>query len=349
MHITARTGSGLARTAAAATLVALGTLLPSSAALAAPAEQLQEHHVNFACDVLSGAGANAYFSPSFNSTFGSEARLELWLLPDDIIVDPPTVVSGAADFTVGPGDSSLDGSFDLIDVDGGELVGTGTLEAALTPNGDVTYAEWPKLLSNTKHRETHVIQPMSVAGTLTLSIGGETIVMPLDACSGAAADFTAFFNHPASYIEWVDTREVSCLLVGRDMTVFMSAFEEYGLTASEIVVMTPTRSYATLDDGTATSLSRHEFSTALELFPGGAGLAAESATVTASATFEPLPKISFVDELEGATVRVVEQPYSISGSLTVQLEDGTVETFVMDDAACHGGDFDARLIAKPAN
>lgn len=347
MNFTARAGRSRLPIAAASLVLGIGAIVPSAAALAAPADHLDEHNVDFACDVLSGEGANAYFRPTFNSSFGSDARLELWLAPDDIIVDPPTIVSGRADFTVGQGDSSLTGAFDLVDAASGEVVGTGTLDAALTPNGDVTYAEWPKNLSNTKHRESHVIQPMNVAGTLTLSLESSTIVMPLVGCSGAAADFTAFFNHPASYVEWVDTREVSCHLVGREMTVFMSAYEEYGLTATEIVVMTPTGSYATMDDGTATTLSRHEFSTNLDLFPGGAGLVAGSATVTANATFDALPKISFVDEVEGATIRVVEQPYSITGSVTVQLEDGTIETFVMDDGSCHGGDFDARLIAKP--
>ena len=73
-----------------------------------------------------------------------------------------------------------------------------------------------------------------------------------------------------------------------------------------------------------------------------------SASVTASATFDAGPKVSSVDQIDGATIRVVEQTYSITGSVIVQLEDGTIETFVMDDGSCHGGDFDARLIAKPA-
>jgi len=74
----------------------LAMIAPGSATLAASSDHVNEHNVDVGCGALSGPGADAYLQPSFNSTFGSDARLQLWLYPDDIIVEQPTVVSGRA-------------------------------------------------------------------------------------------------------------------------------------------------------------------------------------------------------------------------------------------------------------
>jgi len=110
----------------------LAMIAPGSATLAASSDHVNEHNVDVGCGALSGPGADAYLQLSFNSTFGSDARLQLWLHPDDIIVEQPTIVSGRADFVLGDGDSSLTGTFDLVDATQGGVVGIGTLDAQLT-------------------------------------------------------------------------------------------------------------------------------------------------------------------------------------------------------------------------
>ncbi len=348
MDRTQGTVTRILRVGLAPIVLGLTLILPSTAALAAPSTHISEHQVDFGCDMLSGPGADAYIQPSWNSTFGSEARLQLWVHPANIIVDPPTIVSGEADFTVGKDDSSLTGTIDLLDAATLDLVGTAVLDARLTPSGELHYPELGKSTSNAKHRETHVVQPMAATGTLTLDFGGTQIVMALENCDGAASDFTAFLNDPASYVEWYDTRSVSCFFVGASMTVNFTGFEEYGLIASEVVVQTETGSYGTMDAGELTSLTRHDYQAALDLVPGGMGLASDGGgTITIDASMTAQPKESWTVEGENDVIRFVQQPYSIAGTATVSLADGTTETFSLSDADCHGGEFGYRILDRP--
>jgi hypothetical protein len=339
---------GLVRASVAAAVLSSAAF--AGTASAAPATHLQEHFVDLHCVPLSAPGASAYLQASHSSLLGSEARFSLWIEPDYPWSSDPNVVSGAADFTVAADDSRLGGTFELLDRDGA-TVGSGTLDASLTPVGDPQHVRWPKSNSNFKHRESQVIQDMQASGTLRLALNGQELVMPLEDCQIVfAADFTAFENAPSALVAWQSSTVLSCQFLVNDLFVQLGMQKEAGLVASEVVVITPDGSFVTLDDGSGTRLSGTRYSTSLDLVPsdGGHGIAATGGTISADATLRPQQRSSWSEDFGDVRLRVSIQPYSVSGSATLALDDGTTLTFQMDSSSCWAEELGYRVFVRDA-
>ena len=341
----------LVSTLAASVGIAFGMIVPGASAVAAPSTFQHIEIVDVGCAHLIAGDAQAYFHPNHHSILGSDGGLQLWLEPDDIIVDPPTIVSGAADFTVGAGDSGLSGTFELVDLDDFRVVGIGTLEAQFTPDGDVHVGGPPKSTGNEKLRETLLTQPMTVTGTLTLDLTalGRTIVMSLDECSGITVVVDMFTNDPASSVTSFQLTYLSCVVVTDDVVVQLAASDDLGLVSAGGVVQTATANYPVSATSATFTLSSFAASAPLEAVDGGGqGLAgAPSGTLTATAQLTKQPKTAWTDQVDGTTFRFVQQDLSVSGSIVLAFDDGTTFTLPMNDSNCYAYDFSMRSMTKP--
>jgi len=342
----------LVATLAASATLAVGMIVPGASAVAAPSTHQFIEIADVGCAHLIAGDAQAYFHPTHHSIFGSEGGLQLWLEPDDIIVDAPTIISGAADFTVGAGDSGLFGTFELLDLDDFSVVGIGTMEAQYTPDGDVHVGGPPNSTGNERWREQLLTQPMTVTGTLTLDLTAldRQIVMSLDECSGLTVDVETFANDPASSVTSFQITVLSCVFVTDDVVLQLAASDDLGLISAEGVVMTPTANYpVTATEGVTLTLSSFGMSAPLEAVEGGGqGLTgAPGGTLTASAELTKQPKIAWTDQINGTTFRFVQQDLSVSGSIVVALDDGTTFTLPMSDATCDAFDYSARSMTNP--
>lgn len=308
----------------------------ASAVAAGPSTHVQEHVVSVVGIPIMGPGASAYLQASHSSLSGSEAGLALWIEPELPWTGPPTYTSGGANLSVGAGDSSLGGTFDILDSNGA-VAGIGVLDASLTPAGEPHEVTWPKSGGNHKHRESQVIQEMLVSGSVTVTIGAQQIVLSLDGATGSAADYTAFKNDPAASVDW-DTYTVLSFTETVDDTVLQLLMREDGGTAiTEVVVQTPGEIFTSLDDGSGTTFSGSRYGLELALQPSGGGgqgigaTSASSGTISGSATVNPAERYSWSDRYEGSTLRLAVQTYTVSGSFTVAFDDGTTRTFTMND------------------
>lgn len=115
---------------------------------------------------LSLEGAYLSFQLAASDSGDDGANAMIWLAPDSPIFDPPTLVGASADLHIGPDDSSMFGTVDLVRSATGEAAGTATLDAALARDGA------PELISNRlggNHKlfTEQTIQPLSVSGSTT--------------------------------------------------------------------------------------------------------------------------------------------------------------------------------------
>ena len=342
----------LISTMAASVGLALGMIVPGASAVAAPSTHQQIQIAEVGCAHLIAGDAQAYFSPMLHSVFGPDADLQLWLEPDDIIIDAPTIVSGAADFTAGAGDSGLSGTFELLDLDDFSLVGIGTLEVQFTPNGDVHEGGPPKSTGNERLREQLLTQPMIVTGTLTLDLEAydRQIVMSLDECSGSTVDIDVFFNDPASSVNSFQITVLSCVIVTEDIVLQLAASDDLGLVSAEGVVHTATASYPiTSTEGVTLTLSSFGMSSPLEAAPGGGqGVdGTPGGTLTATAKLTKQPKVAWTDQFDGTTFRFVQQDLSVAGSIVIAFDDGRPLILPMSDANCYAFDYSMRSTTKP--
>ena len=314
--------------------LALAVTIPTAVAVAAPAERITEHSVHIGCDLLHAEGADAYFSASAGGT-GSGGSLQLWLAPDDIIVDPPSVISGASDLLIGEGDTTLTGTLQLLaDEVSGEPVGSATLEAILSPAGPAETIERSVGDSNHKARETETIQPLSVSGTLTVSLLGEPeIVLALDGCDGMVSDLIRFANAPSSMVSWGEALKLECLWVTDDLWVRLQAENSSDLEFGDIGIFSPSLGgFTNISDVVA--FSRTAFEASFELASTGAGITATGGTATASAVLDPQERVTYVVQEEGSRLKVVIQPFAVSGMLSIALDDGSEFVLAVDNHAC---------------
>ncbi|HYI65773.1 MAG TPA: hypothetical protein VEW95_02500 [Candidatus Limnocylindrales bacterium] len=320
-------------------LPAIGIVVALSmpaAAVAAPPERFTEHSVDIACSLLAGGGANAYLSASASAQFGSSAGLQLWLPPDDIITDPPSLTSASAAFVIGAGDASLSGPIELV---AGEVEGTpgGTaiLDAMLEPDGPLEAIENHQTGGgNQSARETVLLQPVSVAGTLTIVRAGfGDIVLPLDTCAGTVTDRVFFANAPSSTVVGTDRLTLQCDWLIDDLYVGLRADASHGLESADVAVFSSELGgFTNVED--AVSFSRRAFDASFVLAPTGVGLDASDGTVTATAALTALERVTFVVQEEGSRVKVSSQELSVSGSLAVTVGEALNLTLAMNDETC---------------
>lgn len=322
-----------ARAALAAAI--LVTFAMAAPATAAPSTRVQEHSVSITGMPISAPGASAYLQAYHSDLNGTDAGFQLWIEPDLPWNSPPTVTSGRADLALGTGDSSLTGSFELLDGTGA-VVGLGTLDAALMPVGGPDEVILPKSSGNQKHREFQVHQALAVSGTVVASIGHMSYVLPLEGATASAADFTSFSNAPASTVEWLTYAELRYVAASGDVIAQVAMNEDGGMAISEVMVRRGDQLFRTSDDGGGTTFEggRYELSLALEPVDGGEGVTAGSGgTIQGTASVRPAERHVWTEDLgDGGRLRLAVQTYTVAGSFTVSFDDGTALTLGMDDS-----------------
>jgi hypothetical protein len=325
-------------------------------AAAAPSSHIEEHFVSVVGVPISAPGANAYLQAYHSDYIGSNAGFEMWLEPEMPWTGPPTYTSGQTTFTVGAGDSSLTGTFVILDA-ADNPVGIGTLDASLSPIGEPQNVTWPKSSGNEKHRESQVYQDMLVSGTVTVAVGGAQYVFPLDGATAFAADFTAFRNSPASSVDWQTFTELGMFATSGDMTIQLRMDYAGRLALTDVVIQAGDEYFVGRDSGESTRFfgNRYELNDVVSATgggDGGQGIAAGSAsggTVIGSATIRPAERLAWTETVGGMTLRFAVQTYRVSGSFTVALDDGRTATFTMDDANGFAQRVSSRLIIQPGS
>lgn len=315
--------------------LAFALALPAGTAMAAPPERFNDHRVGITCALLQTDGADAYFSVFRSDRFGSTAGLQLWLHPDDIITQPPTLVGSEASLTLGAGDATMTGSIDLVPGELGiQSAGTATLAAFLEPDGPIQGTENRFGNSNHKQRETDTFRTLAVSGTLTISVPGRPdVVFGLDGCDGIVSDVTFFATNPASSVIWNDEQRLICTYVSDDLYVGLHAEAAAGIVGADIAVISTTAGGFSNLEGPVT-LNHSSFAATFDLVSTGAGLDPATGTAVASATLTALEPISFVLVEQDGRTRITIQPFSIVGSIEIALSDGTTASVPLNDDTC---------------
>lgn len=307
-----------ARLAAALALI-LTLLLPGGTALAAPATRVTEHSVN----VMTSTGTQDAFVFAALTVIegnGSGADVKIWLPPAQSHVDPPTLVSGSDDLSLGPMDSSLTGSVELIDDASGEPAGVAVVDATLAPLGDPQIST-STAAGNQKLRRTQVVQPLSVSGTITVPGLRGPVAISLEGSQATAMDREEFANAPASTIRPVEFTgllnwwEVGGVLIG------LAAESERAWSYVEVAVILPDGTVLNgALEGATFDTRRIDADFALTASGEGVALTAGSASVHGDVSATDRKRSVMVDG-DDRLQATIEQ-LRASGTLSVSLDDG---------------------------
>ncbi len=307
-----------ARLAAALALI-LTLLLPGGTALAAPATRSTEHSVN----VMTSTGAEDAFvfaSLTVIEGDGSGADVQIWLPPDRSHLDPPTLVSGSDDLALGPMDSLLTGSVELIDNVSGEPAGVAVVDATLAPLGDPEVSTITAA-GNQKLRRTQVVQPLSVSGTITVPGGNGPVAIPLDGSQATAMDREEFANAPASTILPIEVTGLLNWWEAGGVLIGLAAESEGAWSYVEVAVILPE---GTVLNGTleGARFDTRRIDADFALTASGEGVAATggSASVHGDVSITDRQRSVMVDG-DDRLQATIEQ-LRASGTLNVSLDDG---------------------------
>ncbi len=203
--------------------LALTLLIPPVSA--APAQRVSTtDHVLF-CEGLESDAGTAYVFAIESETWGSFADLAFWAAGSTPLFSDPDWISvmSSVDFS----GSSVTASFELAEFDGsspdpiGQPVGTATLSATLTPEGDPQPYRFRHRDGNRQIRQEGTAQWYSVSGTLALPQG---ISFDLSGCGAVVDTYTMFANQPASTIFRYSDFFIGCFweVNGRFVSLFGS-------------------------------------------------------------------------------------------------------------------------------
>ena len=148
-----------------AAIAALLFAVAPAAVTAAPLTRVTEHAVIVDCNLTNDDGTVGAFAVD-SSLEGGFGDMVFWDAPA-VPPDDPTLVSVGA--TVSGTDTSMSATYDLIDLASGDPAGTGTLTAALTPDGPAEIISERFREGNRWVQVEGTIQPMAVSGTLTVA------------------------------------------------------------------------------------------------------------------------------------------------------------------------------------
>lgn len=309
-------------------MAAAALLTSISAAAGAPAVRMSIHQVHLAGDhALDGA----YVSYQLTATDSGDdgANVMIWLAPDSPIFDPPTLVSTSADLGLGPDDSEMFGTVDLVRSATGEPAGTATLDAALEADGA------PELISNRlggNHKlfTEQTIQPLSAFGSLIVPSPAGTLMVPLDGASATAVDHVGFENSPSSTI--TSTKGIGMLQYWQvdGMVIGVRGEADSGISYIEVAVFLPDGGVLHGSDEDAV-LTHQAMDAIVPLASEGQGIAPNGGTVTVSGRVSKgeLTREVSIDGDDRVVTTV--QHYVAAGSLTIALDDGREFTLDLAD------------------
>ena len=319
------------RLAAAISGMLLAMLLPATVA-AEPAVRFEDHHIGFFCEQeIDGGFVSAHIDVG---TFGSFGGAEVWLDPALPFEEPPTLFGGSEDVTLiaTAGGFELSASFTVFDANNEEL-GTGTIEATLTPSGPIQVFDNDRF-GNRITLVEGTFQPMDASGTLTLPEAGTLEFGP---CGGDETFIKALETNPHAFAIHNAGIAMNCFwdVEGSFAGLFAidDSFGEFAdafLDAPDFDLFTATFS--------GLEFNTEAMSVAFDLFDPVSG---DSASAAAEASLTPLgDPVSSVIQTSTSRDKVLEQRLSATGSL----DFSTGASFEIDDGACFTNTFDSHQV-----
>lgn len=305
-----------------AAIAALLFAVAPAAVTAAPLTRVTEHAVIVDCNLTNDDGTVGAFAVD-SSLEGGFGDMVFWDAPA-APPDDPTLVSVGAD--VSGTDASMSATYDLIDLASGDPAGTGTLTAALTPDGPAEIISERFREGNRWVQVEGTIQPMAVSGTLTVP-GAETF--DAAGCFSVVQHITFTSTNPAAAVDRFDNFSLSCSWETADGFVGLSANADRFAAFGDIFVADSTGEYSGFADVT---LSTTAFEGTWELFAtdGETVVGSATASATLTATGEVLRS---KDGSPPDFAMFTSAPFLVDGTLEVSAPGGD-QTLPMDAEHC---------------
>ncbi len=314
-------------------LAAAALLTTISGAAAAPAQRVTIHQIHLSGDI-SVEGAHVSFQLTATDSGDDGANLMIWLAPDSPIFDPPTLVGAGVDLSIGPDDSSMVGTVDLVRTATGDDAGTATVDVALSPDGA------PELISNRlggNHKlfTEQTVQPLSVSGSMIIASGSGTLTVPLTEASAVAVDHVEFANSPSSTITSTNVLGMLQYWQVDGIVIGVRGEADSSISYIEVAVLLPDGTVLHGSDEDAV-LTHRAIDAVVPLASEGQGIAPTGGTVTVTGTVAKGHVTRDVSIDGDDRIVTTLQHYTMAGSMTIALDDGRVLTL---DLAAGDGPF----------
>ena len=305
-------------------------LLPTGTAIAAPSTHFTDHRVDVMADFASD-DVIASLRVQHSLASGPGADFTIWTPAERFYAgEPATIVSGAADLTVGPDDSTLTGSVALYLAATGELVGEAIVDASLVPDGPAQVGE-SATVGNHKLRVTQTTQPMTVSGTITLPDGLGVIDLAAHG-SGTVTDVEAFSNAPSSTVESVDFIAMFKVWVVDGNVVMVLGNHDTGATYVDAAVILADGTVLNgVQDGAVFGARRIEAD--VPLAASNPGVSASGGTLSVRADVSRGDRTREVTQDGDTRTQVTVQELLATGTAELSLDDGTVLRLDFADAS----------------
>jgi hypothetical protein len=266
----------------------------------------------------------------------------IWGPGADPFSDPPTIMTASSAATFDG--SSLSANLDLVLFDDPEkAAGTARISAALQPDGEQFDIGSRDLRDgNRLYRMEHLMQAMTVSGSLTLPLFDGTVdEVDLDGCPAGTLSSSYFSTNPNAYLTNTDQVFVSCQWTSELGVIDILAIADKFTHFTAITIIGADRM---LVGPAVPVLTESAFEATYELSDPADGTAVGSAVVESrlSPTGE---RITDHDWLDPYRFKVVGEALTATGSLTLTV-DGTSIVLPMDDTTCEGGDVRVQVMEK---
>ncbi len=312
-------------------------------ALAAAPEEVTERSVVLFCEPMPTGDGTVQVFAEVSDHFGGFADVTYWADPATPETAPPTWITAHGEATLSADGSMLTGSADLVEFveppdefepPFGDLVGTATITASLTPIGDPEPFSFVGREGNRRLRVDGTSQELAVGGTLTLP--GDRIV-DLTACTAFMQVATTWFTNPNALVFGSRDRSIGCSWATDDVRVELFAFADRAATFAEIVVSDASGTYFGFTDQAALTHRSFAADWQLESWDPVTEEPVVVGSAHASADVRVAERINDRFRQGNEKFMVHGTLLSLQGTLTVETPAG-IHQLSMDDLSCSGQD-----------
>lgn len=326
----------------------VAAISPATVAAARPIQASLSQSFVF-CELPSQVGfVNVYVEASVDGGFASIA---IWSPGSDPMEDLPDIITEWAVVTFDG--SRLGGTVDLVrvieapdpeDEPTFEPVGTATIEAVLSPSGELMDFSSPdRRDGNRLVRRGFFTQELSMEGDLTVELlDGARDSVAIDDCGAGTTIQTLFVTNPNAYVVDGNQRFLSCAWETDAGRIELRALDDtFGTTFSELIIVDGDSVLVGL---TVPELSASAYRAEYELFDPATGEVLGSATARAS--FTPSgERINDQEWVDDVRFSLVGRRLAPNGTLTVNLDE-VEQSLSIDAASCEMTDLRVKVIER---
>lgn len=323
-------------------LAAIGLLaatLPATVAAAQPL-RLSESETRVLCELSSDAGFVSLYVSAVE--WGTDASVVIWGPDADPFSDPPTIMTASSEASFDG--LNLFGNLELVLFDDPEkAAGTARISAQLQPDGEQFDVGSRDLRDgNRLYRMEHLMQMMSVSGSLTVHLFDGTVdEIDLGGCPAGTLSSSYFSTNPNAYLTNTDQVFVDCQWTSELGVIDILAIADRFTHFTAITIIGADRM---LVGPAVPVLNAGAFEATYELFDPANGTTVGSAVVEAS--LSPTgERITDHDWFDPYRFNVVGEKLAGAGTLVVTV-DGTSIELPMDDTSCGAGDVRVQVMEK---